>query len=162
MILALGAMILLAMIIFRVNQNSLATEDVFYDASFGILGTSITTSIIEEASRKSFDEKSDTVALDKTTQLTTAGSLGKDGSEDPKDYTTFNDFDDFNGYTKVDSSMPSAIFDIACEVFYVSDANPDVKVTTPTWHKKIIVTVSSKFMRDTIRQSSVYSYWNFR
>ncbi len=35
---------------------------------------------------------------------------------DPK---TFNDFDDYDNYTTVDSTMPSAVFNIFCTVVYV-------------------------------------------
>lgn len=163
MMLALGAMIILTLTIIRINRTSLETEDVFYDSGFGILANSLATSIIEEASRKHFDSTTDTMWVNDLSLLTAPGaSLKTEAGEDPKDITTFNDFDDFNGYTRVDSSMPSAPFKIECKVGYVQEANPDVEVNQKTWHKKISVMVTSEYMRDTIRQSSVFSYWSFR
>ncbi len=55
MILALGAMILLTILILNTNKTTLATEDVMYDSNFGITATSIASSIIEDASKKRFD-----------------------------------------------------------------------------------------------------------
>ncbi len=52
MLLALGAMILLTILITNVNKNSLFTEDVMYDSNFGITATSIATSVIEDASQE--------------------------------------------------------------------------------------------------------------
>ncbi len=55
MILALGAMILLTILILNTNKTTMATEDVMYDSNFGITATSIASSIIEDASKKRFD-----------------------------------------------------------------------------------------------------------
>ncbi len=163
MILALGAMVLLSLIIINVNKTSLFTEDTMYDSSFGILATSLASSVIEEASRKHFDENSMIAQLSSTTDLTSVGGLGRESGENVNDPTTFDDFDDYNNYARVDSSMPSAIFNVSSKVCYVDPLYPDIEYTTKqTWHKKIMVTISSAFMRDTIKQSSVYSYFNFR
>lgn len=166
MFLALGAMMLLTLVIFNTNKKSLYTEDVMYDSNFGITATSVGASIIEDASNKNFDEVTDTIALDATKNndlnlLTDPGSLGTEGSEDINDRTTFDDFDDYNNYTAVDSSMPTAIFNLKCSVNYVNSNNPDVAVNSRTYHKKLTVKISSISMKDTIVQSSVFSYWYY-
>jgi len=166
MFLALGAMMLLTLVIFNTNKKSLYTEDVMYDSNFGITATSVGASIIEEASNKNFDEVTDTIALDATKNndlnlLTDPGSLGTEASEDINDRTTFDDFDDYNNYTAVDSSMPTAIFNLKCSVNYVNSNNPDVAVNSRTYHKKLTVKISSISMKDTIVQSSVFSYWYY-
>lgn len=162
MLLALGALFILSLLIINLSKNTLLTEDVFYDCNFGILATSLASSVIEDASKKHFDEKSDTIHIDKTSELTVSSSLGNDPDEPADQPKYFNDIDDYNGYSAVDSSMPSAVFNINCSVGYVNPADPDKIVSTPTWHKKITVRVTSQSMRDTIYQSSVFSYWNFR
>jgi hypothetical protein len=166
MFFALGALMLLSLIIINTNKNTLYTEDVMYDSNFGITATSVGASIIEEASQKNFDEITDTIALDATKNndlnlLTAPGSLGTEGSEDINDRTTFNDFDDYNNYTAVDNSMPTAIFNIECSVNYVDSNNPDVAVNSRTYHKKLTIKISSISMRDTIVQSTVFSYWYY-
>ncbi len=74
MLLALGAAILLSITIFITNRNTLLTEDVLYDSNFGITANSIGTSIIEDASKKKFDEVTDTMAITKTLPLTAPGT----------------------------------------------------------------------------------------
>ncbi len=157
--LTMVAIVLLALVILRVTNNFLTTGDVLMDTKFGVLAVSLATSLIEEANSKAFDTKTDTNHVDNVLSLTGATSLGKETGEV---YPDFNDFDDFDKFTKVDSSMPSAVFNIKAEVHYISPTNPDLPLTTTSWHKRIKVTVTSKSMADTVRLSSIFSYWYFR
>ncbi|MCH7772180.1 MAG: hypothetical protein IIA49_14400 [Bacteroidetes bacterium] len=159
MMLTIGALILLSTLMLRVNTNNLQTDTIRAEAQYGVIATSIITSIIEEAKSLAFDTKTDTNTVTTTSQLTPASNLGPGNGET---YETFNDFDDFDGYTRVDSSMPSAVFEVYCEVYYIHPSNLKVKYNSRTWHKKIVIQVSSPFMKDTITQSSIYSYWYFR
>lgn len=160
-LLALGAMFLLSMLILNTNKNSLTTEDVMYDSKFGILANSLGASIIEDATKKHFDNNSDTAYITNPSGLVTAAKLGPDAGEDANNPATFNDVDDYNNYSYVDSTMPSAVFHILCKVYYVNPANPDVPISSQNWHKKIEVDVWSVSMQDTIKQSSIFSYWSF-
>jgi len=157
--LTIGALILLSTLMLRINTNNLRTDTIRAEAQYSVLATSIITSIMEKAKSLAFDAKTDSNTVTSTNDLTPAFLLGPKNGET---YDTFNDFDDFNGYTKVDSTMPSAVFDISCEVYYIHNSNLIDKYNSRTWHKKIIVQVSSKFMADTIKQSTIYSYWYFR
>ena len=163
MLLALGAMILLTILITSVNKNSLYTEDVMYNSNFGITATSIASSVIEDASKKRFDNifYVDSSTVYDFTYFTPPANLGVDSGEVITDPRTFNDFDDYNGYTAIDSSMPSAIFNIACNVNYVNENALDDSLNNQTFHKKITVRVWSISMQDTMIMSSIYSYWNF-
>jgi len=157
MILTIGAMILLATIVLRVNTNNLINESVRDQAQYGVLATSIATSILEEAQSKAFDENTDTNSVSSLTQLSEI--LGPESGETP---ATFDDFDDYNGYTKRDSTMPSAVFDIACEVVYVTANDVSGSSANRTWNKKMKITISSPFSPDTLRTATVFSYWFFR
>lgn len=159
-LLSIGALLLLSLTVLRVNNSILSTDTVLQDSKLGILGVSLATSLIEEASKKAFDLASAEDAVTDLDQLTSPWGLGPGAGETSPE--TFNDFDDFNGYTEVISSLPSAPFTISCEVCYVSDNNIDGKIMEKTWHKKIIVKVTSPSMRDTVKLSNVYSYWHFR
>ncbi len=156
---SMGAMVLLSTITLRVNTSNLMNETIRDEAQYGVLATSIATSIIEEATSKSFDESSDSTSVSSLGELTLAGSLGPESGETD---STFDDFDDYNGFTKRDSTMPSAIFDVSCEVVYIHKSNLKVKSNSQQWHKKINVTVSSPFSQDTFKTSSIFSYWHFR
>jgi MSHA pilin protein MshD len=134
-----------------------------YDSNFGITATSIASSVIEDASKKRFDNiyYKDSTRVYNVSDFTPAANLGVDSGEVISDPKTFNDFDDYNGYTTVDSTMPSAIFNVTCRVYYVNDTALDDSSNNQTFHKKISVRVSSRSMRDTMVMSSIYSYWNF-
>ena len=159
MMLTIGAMLLLSTLMLRVNTNNLTTDSIRAEAQYGVLATSIITSIMEEAKSLSFDAATDSSSVTLLNQLTLPSNLGPENGET---FGTFNDFDDFDGFTRVDSTMPSAIFNIGCTVDYVNTSNLLAKSFSQTWHKKITVTVSSDFMEDTLTQSSIYSYWYFR
>jgi hypothetical protein len=151
------AMMLLSAIMLRVNTSNLSNESVRDQAQYGVLATSIATSIIEDAQSKSFDHNTDTNSVKLLTDLSSV--LGPEGAETE---ATFNDFDDYNGFTRRDSTMPSAVFDIACEVVYVSSIDIEGFSNNRTWHKKMNVIISSPFSPDTFRTSSIFSYWFFR
>jgi MSHA pilin protein MshD len=161
MIMTLGAMMLLSTIMLRVNTANLTNESIRDDAQFGVLATSLATSIIEEAQSKAFDEKSDTMNVTALTQLTSV--LGPETGETED---TFDDFDDYNGFTKRDSTMPSATFDISCQVVYVEPGNITGSTSNRTWNKKLIVTITRPVSADSsvlaLRTASIFSYWYFR
>jgi hypothetical protein len=158
-LITIAAMMLLSLTVLRVNSNLIGTDSVLLETKFGVLAVSLATSIIEEANKKPFDEAGVDDAIDNITLLTDASGLGPTSGET---YPDFDDFDDFNKYTRQVTNLPSAEFDISCQVCYINPANPDVASGTKTWHKKITVNVSSPSTTDTFRLSSIYSYWYFR
>ena len=162
MVFALGAIFILSLIILNVNKRVLTTDDVMYDSNFGIIATSIATSIIEEASQKHFDELTDTSSVLSLSQLTSPANLGCEIGEDPSDSKTFNDFDDFNGYTNTDTTILNEEFKVRCTVVYVNSNGLDSQTNNQTYHKKLTVFVSHPSMADTISQTTVFSYWTFR
>jgi MSHA pilin protein MshD len=167
--LAVGAMMLLAISILGINNKFLNTSSVLYNTKFGVLAVSLGTSIVEEANGKAFDLAGSDDAITSLSQLTPPSGLGPAVGEV---YPDFNDFDDFNGFHKTDSikinSKTFAVFDIDCNVRYVVDGNPSAVSSIATWHKRIDVSVTSESMKnannqqDTVKLSSVYSYWHFR
>ena len=159
MLLTMAAMFLLSIVIVSTNNTYLTTGDIMYNTKYNVLAVSLGTSMIEEASSRAFDSATDTSSVSDLNLLTAPGSLGHSPSEH---YPNFNDFDDYNNLVKVDSTMPSATFTISCRVGYISPTNPDVFVNQRTWHKRIEVSVTSPSMKETVKLSSVFSYWFFR
>jgi len=163
MLITIGALLLLSLVILRVNRGFLNTDSVLLDSKLGVLATSVATSLMEEANSKAFDQNTDTVSVNSLTSL--SSTLGPESGET---YPNFNDFDDFNGLHIIDSTMPSAKFIVDCKVEYVTPSNPDSAVGNRTWHKKLTVEVSSPSLLgqddkpDTLRMSTIYSYWYFR
>ena len=160
MMMTIGAMMLLSTIMLRVNTSNLTNESIRDQAQYGVLATSIATSIVEEAQSKAFDAKTDSNSVTLLTELTPAILLGPEAGETSD--SLFNDFDDYDGFTKRDSTMPSAIFDITCEVVYVAANNIQGSSLIQTWHKKLNISVTSPFSPDTFSTSTIYSYWFFR
>ncbi len=152
---AIGALTILSLSILRMNNNILSTDETVMDSKIGILATSIGTSLIEEASKLAFDDKTKTDPVNNLTLLTPSLSLGQ---ENPGE---FDDFDDFNNYIQHDT-IYTIPFHTKCSVTYINPANPNGSATTATWHKKLTVKISSDFSRDTLELSTVYSYWYFR
>lgn len=159
MLLTIGAMVLLATLVLRVNRNMSAGTDTVYDSKFVILATSLGNSILEEASDKAFDEATTSNSVNSLNSLTLPVKLDHESGES---YPDFDDVDDYNGFTKVDSTLPSAVFKAVCSVDYVEANTPDIHSVIRTWTKRVSVTVTSISMSDTVRLSSLYSYWVFR
>jgi len=158
---SIGALLILSLTILKMNNFILANDSVMQDSKLGILGVSLATSLIEEASKKAFD--ANTVGAEVSAcSLLTNYPLGPGTGEISDSSETYNDFDDYDGYSKHYDYLPSAEFDLSCSVYYVAPNNPEVKVGYRTWHKKMDVTVVSESMKDTIRMSTIYSYWFFR
>jgi MSHA pilin protein MshD len=158
MILTMGAMIFLSAMVLRVNTVSLKNTTTMYNSKFNILAVSIGNTMIEEISKKAFDENTISNTLTSTGQLTNQNNLGPDSET----YSQFDDIDDYDGYSITDATMPSAIFNISCSVGYVRDTNPDQITNSKQWTKKITITITSISMKDTVRVSTLYSYWVFR
>jgi len=161
--LAMGAMMLLSFLVLRFNSIHLTSAQASYNSKFGIVATSLANSLIEEAKDKAFDE----VALDTTKVIASANdfstTLGKDGAEV---YPAFDDFDDYNNLYYPDTlslknpqTGKATKFEIRSTVVYVSDANPDVKSASKQYHKKMTVSVFSSAMMDTVKLTTIFSYW---
>ena len=159
MLMTIGALVLLSTLFLRVNTNYLHNSTTANKSKFEILAASLANSVIEEASDKAFDNNTVDNSATALTDLTLPDSLGVD---DGDEYPNFNDVDDYNGFTKTDSTLPSAVFHLSCTVNYVNQSTPDIISYTRTWTKKISVIVTSQSMSDTVRLSSLFCYWTFR
>ena len=156
MLITTAALMLLSLVVLRVNNGFLSTNTVMMESKFGVLAVSLATSMIEEANGKAFDHNTDSNSVSSTSQLS---SIGPESGEV---YPNFNDFDDFDNLVKIDSTLPSAVFKISCDVNYGTGSNPEVSSGSKTWHKKITVFVTSESMTDTVKMSTIYSYFYFR
>ncbi len=161
MLLTLGALVLLSLLTLRVNSSQLTTQETMQNSKFGILAVSVASSIMEEASEKAFDENSIEDFVTSLTSLTAKGSFGIESGENADSSSTFDDFDDFDGYTATITDMPSAIFDVSCTVNYVDPDVAGFTTTSNSWHKQLIVSVTSSSMVDTIKMTKIFSYWKF-
>ena len=161
MMLAAGGLILLGTIFLSVNRTFGNSSSVLISTKLDVLAVSLAASIIEDATSKAFDANTVENAIDDLDSLSQTSALGpKPGVEV---YPNFNDFDDYNGLSIVDSTtIEGMIFNVNCDVKYVNENDAELVSTTPTWHKRITVRVSSDAMIDTVTISTVNSYFYFR
>jgi len=181
MMMVVAALSILGILVLNTNTTVLETNDTQNLSEFGINAISLATSLVEEANGKMFDEviaDSTTPALNTPVSLTSVANLGADGGET---YRTagndFDDFDDFDGLillykSPADSSLTAgaakefvipgirAAYIVRARVDYVSAADLDAASASPTWHKKITVTVTSPAIKDTLVYPAIMSYWN--
>lgn len=159
-LLAVGAMILLSVLILRVNGTFLTTGTAIMDTKFDILSTSIAISQLEEISRRRFDQYTVTSPATSLSQLST--TLGRESGEPaPPNDASYDDIDDYNNYYKDITDMPSAKFHVLCHVNYVQPSALNDSTTVPTWFKKVTVEVWPELQNaDTVRISQIFSYWN--
>ena len=157
--LTLAALALLSTITVNMTRSFFTSGQMILRSKCGLAAVSVATSFIEEASGKYFDaETNDTVAVT-TSMLTPANSLGPSSSEK---YPNFNDFDDYNNYSaKLFFQLPDTFY-VSCKVMYIDPATPNVASSVQTWHKKLLVKVTSPTLKDTIKSEYIYSYWYFR
>jgi hypothetical protein len=179
MMITIGAMLFLAVMVLNVNKGFNNTSAVLTDSKLRVLAISEATSIFEEATSKAFDNKTDTASVSSTSSLTAVASLGLESGESSSYSKGFNDFDDYKCYKttprldsiRIMTANPKMVFKIFCDVNYVVDTLLSTKSTSPTWHKRMDIKVTSDAMvksyyptisYDTVKMSIVYSYWYFR
>ena len=167
--LAGGAIVLLSITSLYINKAFYLNSKVMEDSKIAVLATSITSSIIEDATGGRFDEA--TVSggtITQTTALTPKANLGRDGSAERVNQTkTFDDFDDFNGLDStysinIGGTLKTVAFRAKVAVEYIVANDPNTVSNTQTFHKRMTVTVTSPSITDTIRARYVMSYWFFR
>jgi hypothetical protein len=169
MMMVVGAIVMLGVLILNTNTTIYQTNDIMYTSEFGVTAISLSTSLVEEAMGKMFDQAvadSNAAALMDSTLLTLPGSLRAEAGESYRGNVVgtkdFNDFDDYNGlkicyhsevpadvdatpgYVQVTVPGIRAKYYVTCTVTYVNPPNLDVPYSVrQTWHKKITVTVTS-------------------
>jgi hypothetical protein len=163
-LLSVFAMALLGTVILMMNNTVLDSGTSIEATEYLIMATSLGISQVEVASGKAFDEN--TVNSDISSVSSLSSTLGRDQTGEVNE-ATFDDYDDFNGYTKPvlgdTVNFRSATFLIRDSVDYVTiSSNAVVKSTSRTYSKRLRVWVSSPSMKDTLKFSSIYSYWYFR
>jgi hypothetical protein len=160
-IFALGAFALLGTTILSLHRSLGNSNQVVIQSKLGVTAVSLASSIVEEASGKAFDKNTDEDIATLTSQLTSVVNLGLETGESYPDST--NDFDDFNNLNRtISPDTLSGTFNIRCKVNYINPSTPDVAQSSPTWHKKLTISVTSPQMKDTVKAEYIFSYWYFR
>ncbi len=160
MFITLCALALLGTILLNMHKNFGMNNQVIIQSKLGVTAVSLASSLIEEASGKAFDQATDDNAVSATSSLTASSSLGLETGEFFPD--SVNDFDDYNNYNQTVSFDKGGTFNIRCKVNYINSANPEVALSSRSWHKKLSITISSTDMLDTIHAAYIFSYFYYR
>jgi hypothetical protein len=155
----MAAMIIFSMILINANNMIHKNTTMQIEGEIEQEIISLGQEIIEEARIRSFDrvveEMNSLPPSDIPGGFTPASDLGPDTAPDfahnydaegNPDRSLFTDFDDYHGWNET-FTTEHGDFDISVEVFYVDDVNFEY-TSNPSTFKKIEVTVSSKFLRD--------------
>lgn len=150
----MGAMMLVSISSLRFNSIMLQDSTIETENKVYLTAFSLADDMIEEIKNKSFDEATLLYPTTSTAVLAKADSLGPEHGEV---YSNYDDIDDYNNYSKLISAPHAEDYTVSCKVFYVDGNNPDNKVTTQTFYKKVTVTVSSPFLRNSVNLSYVFT-----
>ena len=155
-LLIIGALIILGSLVLTFNRS---TQNVNANNYFNIAlidATASAQSLIEGIQTKAFDEETVTNSVSSVSELTANGSLGPDAGESVP--TQFDDVDDYKNYTGIDTFQQFGQFTLSVQVNYVQKYSPETVSTTPTYLKKIDVTVANSYLTRSLTLSRIITY----
>jgi len=153
------AIILLGSTILTVNRSFLQHGTILRQTEIGVYAISLATSIIEEASGQSFDEITVDNAISSPSSLTPSSQLRAESGEV---YPYLDDFDDYNDLQLGYVAAGTDSFSIRPKVYYIDPTAPNTPVTSPTFFKRMDVSVWGTSTADTVKMSYIFSYFKFR
>jgi len=154
MLLVLGSLVIFSLMLPSLNETLLYNDTTLISTNAELTAISLAQGMIAEAATKEFDAVcAGGYRPSSTSELTSSSGLGPGWWET---YPDFNDIDDFNGLSLQDSTtFPSVLFNISCTVSYANPSNPDVNVSSTTWLKRLVVTVTSPYLINPASMQSV-------
>lgn len=151
--LAIGAIILFALISMRFNSSVLQNSTVEIENKVYLTAFSLADDLIEEIKQKAFDE-STAKALRVVDLTSLSETLGPESGEV---WPHFNDIDDYNGYSKPVSLPHAENYTVHCTIRYFDPNNPELENPGRTFYKKVEIEVSSPYMRTPVKMGFVFS-----
>ena len=152
--LSIGALLLFALASLRFNTSVLENTTVEVENKVYLTAFSLADDLIEEIKQKAFDAATIEFPTSDPSDLTPANSLGH---SDIEIYPNYNDIDDFHTYSRTVSAPHAENYSVSCQVWYVDGNNPDQRVYTQTFYKKVEVTVTSPYMRNAVKLSFIFT-----
>jgi hypothetical protein len=154
LLLLLGAITVFGAAALNVKRFIVDQDESMLRRQFEIYAVSLAQSFIEEAKVKNFDANVTDPSSPDPNDFTNPPALGPETGEN---YASFNDVDDYDGFSKTDSSGLGE-FNVAIQVGYVQESNPDVVVNAKTFYKKLTVTVTHYFLEAPIALNNIWGY----
>lgn len=155
-LLAIGSIFLITMLAINFFTSNTNQMEVSVSNEALISATGIAQGMIDNILTRAYDEKTVSTGVSSASSLSSVGSLGADAGE--TNAYKFDDIDDFKNYSAVDSSTRLSNYNILVDVYYVVNLNPENKSLTPTFAKRIDVSVSGQYLSDTLTLSHIVTY----
>lgn len=160
------AFALLSLVTLGVNGLILEKTTVMLDAEASITAISIAQAMIDEIQTKSFDTKTVTARVFNAADLTPTIRLGPEAGETItlpdvfpfRSDSLYDDVDDYNNYRRTVTTPRLGNFAVVDSVYYASESNLDLRSSTQTFYKKIMVTVTHPSMRVPVVLTDVTVY----
>jgi len=182
MLLVIFALVLLASVSLSINRMLIDKTTVMLAAEANQNAISIAQTMLDEIMTKSYDLATAPASgirprdggnkIYDSTKFTAASGLGPSSAEvssvslpEPPDTVTpyksiskYNDVDDYDDYTRKAYSSLLGTFTVIDTVYYVVESSPNVKSSSPTFYKKITVTVRHPNMPKPLQISDIAVY----
>lgn len=157
MIILIGAIAILGRYSLTVNDALAGNEIIVLQSNYELSAVSIVQGIFNEAWLKSFDEET---VSGFPAQIPTEFTVGEQmGPESGESYPYFDDVDDYNSLSISDTSSGGLPYTLDVTVGYIEAADKDTYVSYRTTLKRMDVSLSSDYLRNTISFSRIYPYW---
>lgn len=150
--LVLGAIVLLSLLALTVHRTILSSSDSIADAESIIEANNTAQQIMGDIITKDYDE-----AVCNGTAGDESSFSGTLGPEPGETFTSYDDIDDYNGSLSSVQQV-SGVFQTKVSVNYVNAATPDIVTASKTRTKRILVSVFSKALPDTVKMYYYSSY----
>ena len=143
------ALTMLGMLQLSINASILQSIAASLDSGARIEALMIGRAMIDEIVSKNFDKATAVRMIVRRGDLTPTASFGatlEDAVPQPDSAalakTAYKSVDEYQGYRRVVNTPNFGLFLVRDSVIYVDETNLERTSTSPTWYKKIIVTVS--------------------
>ncbi len=157
-LMVIAAMMLLGTLSQSVNRTLINSSTTSLEMEASLDAISYARSLMDEIMSKEFDQKTtNNVRAFSYSDITAIASLGPDGaegftlpdvsaSENYKATTMYNDVDDYNNYIRIVRNSRLDNFTLTVRVDYVNEDSPDAPFGSPTFYKRVTITISNPYM----------------
>ena len=150
------AFVILSIIALSIHSKTLDSTELSLQNEARLSALASAQELMDEVANRSFDEQTVEQSIDSTSDLTSFYKFGVDIGDTFKD-----DVDDYQGYTIAGDStlFPGSILGVT--VSYVNPHDPHENSKTPSFLKRITVTVENTegYMEEAISFSTIVSYY---
>lgn len=164
--LSAATLVVLAALVLNANRMIIEGEKDIVEGETFDIAVNYAQALLTEISRKKFDAASVDSGYQPTSDFTSPYSLGPNSSElaqiNPwpdvvpfKSMSAYDDADDYHGYQRTVNTDVVQGLKLWVEVYYVTSTNPNSRVTSKTYFKRVRVYVQHPSYLNTISFSTL-------